>query len=322
MRHSNRFVVPLAIAALILGACSDNDSAAPVSDAPSSSTAASTTTAPSTDPSTTAASTTAASSTAASTTAASTTAAESTTTVAGCTTAASGPLRILLVNDDGVINPAIDVLIGALKNNQRFSAEVTVVAPAEERSGSSDKTTSGGATYQQATTPGGNVAYAVNGFPADSVHVALDQLGLKPQLVLSGINPGQNVGPFAQISGTVGVGRTAIRRGLPALAVSAGMQLDQAQFDFGASLAINWIAEHCADLMAGTAQTDTVSSINLPTCPPAAMGPLLAVERATTFPDGANVFASSCDLSGPTPTDDVAAILVGYPSITQVPADL
>lgn len=316
MRHSTRFVAPVALMALLLAACGDEEKDASSSTQPPASSAASTSAAPST-----AASTTAAPSTAAPTTAAPTTAESTTTTEAGCTTAATGPLRIVLVNDDGVINPAIDVLIGALSSNDRFTADVTVVAPADERSGSSDKTTEGGATYEEAKTPGGNAAYAVNGFPADSVLVALDQLGLKPQLILSGINPGQNVGPFAAISGTVGVGRTAIRRGVPALAVSASPQFDQAQFDFAASLAIGWISEHCAELVAGTAQTDTVSSINIPTCPPADMGELVAVERATKFPDGANVFESSCDLSAP-PTDDVAAILVGYPSITQVPADI
>jgi 5'-nucleotidase len=251
----------------------------------------------------------------------------STTTVAeetGCTTSETGPMRILLVNDDGMINPAIDVLIEALEGNEEFDTEVTVVAPADERSGSSDKTTPEGATYEEATTPGGNEGYAVDGFPADAVIVALDQLQLDPQLVLSGINPGQNIGPFAEISGTVGVGRTAIRRDIPALAVSAGIELDQAQFDAAADLALDWIEENCEALVDGTAQSDTVTSINVPACPPAQMGELQAVERALEFPEfpeGQNAFTSSCDLSDPAPATDVAALIVGYPSITQVPAD-
>ena len=169
MRRSTRFLAPVSVgllAALSLGACS--------SDSDDSS-----------EP-----------------------AVEETTTVveAGCTTAETGPLRILLANDDGVINPAIDVLIDRLDALEGIDVEVTVVAPAEEKSGSSDKTTPGGVTYTETTTPGGNPAYAVNGFPADSVIVALDQLNLDPQLVLSGINPGQNIGPFAALSGTVGGG--------------------------------------------------------------------------------------------------------------------
>lgn len=252
-------------------------------------------------------------------------AAETTTTAAvesGCTTSETGPLDIVLVNDDGIINPAIDVLIEALDGLEDIEVEVTVVAPADEKSGSSDTTTPGGATYTEATTPGGNEGYAVDGFPADAVIVALDDLGLEPDLVLSGINPGQNIGPFASISGTVGVGRTAIRRGVPALAVSGPPELVAEQFDVGAELALEWIEENCEALVAGTAQTDTVTSINFPACAPEQMGELQAVPRATEFPEGANPFASSCDLSNPAPASDYEALVVGYPSITQVPADI
>jgi 5'-nucleotidase len=197
-----------------------------------------------------------------------------------------------------------------------------VVAPAQERSGSSDRVTDGGAPYEKATTPGGVPGYAVDGFPADAVVVGLDELGLDPHLVLSGVNPGQNVGPIALASGTVGVGRTAIRRGVPALAVSAGLALDEEQFTFAAELAVDWIAEHRAALVAGTHQTDTVTSINVPACPVAAMGELQEVPRATEIPEGTNVFVSTCDLRDPAPATDVAALVAGYPAITQVPADL
>ena len=254
------------------------------------------------------------------------TTAETSSTVAeaGCTTDETGPLRIVLVNDDGVINPAIDVLIDELETTDAFDAEVTVVAPAEERSGSSDTTTEAEVTSTETTTPGGNEAYAVDGYPADSVIVALDDLGLDPQLVVSGINPGQNFGPFAEISGTVGVGRTAIRRGYPALAVSGPMELDQAQFEYGAELALDWIEANCEDLVAGTAQADTVTSINFPACDPAQMGELQEVPRATELPqlpEGQDIFSSTCDLSDPAPATDVEAVIVGYPSISQVPAD-
>jgi 5'-nucleotidase len=252
-------------------------------------------------------------------------AASTTTTVAepaGCGAEGSGPLRILLVNDDGMINPAIDVLIERFGEGDGL--EVTVVAPADERSGSSDQTTEGGAPYEEATTPGGHAGYAVHGFPADAVIVALDELGLEPHLVVSGINPGHNFGPLAAVSGTVGVGRTAIRRGVPALAVSAGFELDDAQYGLGADIAADWIDEHCDALIAGDHQTDTVTSVNIPTCAPDEMGPLVEVPRAVDLPElpeGENLFESTCDLA-PDPADDVAAVRSGYPSLTQVPADL
>jgi 5'-nucleotidase len=252
---------------------------------------------------------------------------EETTTMveAGCTTDETGPLRILLANDDGVINEAIDVLIERLDALEDIDVEVTVVAPADEKSGSSDTTTPGTVTYTQTTTPGGNEAYAVDGFPADTVIVALDQLGLDPQLVLSGINPGQNIGPFAPLSGTIGVGRTAIRRDYPALAVSGPIEFDQAQFDVGADLALEWIEDNCEALVAGTAQTETVTSINFPGCDPAQMGELQAVERALEMPPLPNEmspFESTCDQTDPAPANDVLAVTNGYPSITQVPADI
>ncbi|MCD9625203.1 5'/3'-nucleotidase SurE [Rhabdothermincola salaria] len=240
----------------------------------------------------------------------------------GCVTAETGPLQILLVNDDGMVNPAIDVMIDRLSQNEDF--ELTVVAPADEKSGSSDRTTEGGATYEEATTPGGNEGYAVDGFPADAVLVALDDLGLEPDLVVSGINPGHNFGPLASLSGTVGVGRTAIRRDVPALAMSAGLELDDAQFGWGADFAADWIEENCEALIGGEFQTDTVTSVNIPTCPPEEMGPLQEVPRAEVvpeLPEGESVFVSLCDLT-PDPADDIAAVRAGYPSLTQVPADI
>ena len=241
-----------------------------------------------------------------------------------CTSGAQ-PLQIVLVNDDGVINPAIDVLIDRLAQTGGPAVEVTVVAPAQERSGSSDRTTPTGAAHRKTTTPGGNEAYAVDGYPADAVIVALDRLGLRPHLVVSGINPGQNFGPFAALSGTVGAARTAIRRGVPALAVSAGLRFDPARFAVGADLAAAWITEHCAALTARTHQTGTVTSINVPDCAPDRMGPLQKVPRALVMPplaEGENIFESTCDLGDPAPADDIAAVRSGYPSLTPVEPDL
>ena len=155
--------------------------------------------------------------------------------------------------------------------------------------------------------------------------VALDRLGIRPHLVISGINPGQNFGPFAALSGTVGAARTAIRRGVPALAVSAGLRFDPDRFGVGAALASTWIAEHCAALVARTHQTDTVTSINIPDCAPDRMGPLQQVPRALVMPplaEGENIFESTCDLAEPAPANDVAAVRSGYPSLTQVEPDL
>ena len=60
-------------------------------------------------------------------------------------------------------------------------------------------------------TASGYEARAVEGFPADTIRVAFDELGLTPDLVVSGINEGQNLGPVVDLSGTVGAARAAVR---------------------------------------------------------------------------------------------------------------
>lgn len=244
----------------------------------------------------------------------------------GACASESSPLRIVLVNDDGMINPAIDIMLDYLNADAELHLDITVVSPADERSGSSDSTTPEGVSFEESTTPGGNPGYAVDGYPADAVLVALNELGLDPHLVLSGINPGQNFGPFAAFSGTVGAARTAARQGVPALAVSGGLDADPAQFEFGAGLAREWIAEHCEALVAGEHPTDTITSINFPACPPDQIGPLQEVPRAEVLPEGLedimDAFISTCDLADPAPADDVTAVRAGYPSITNVELEL
>ena len=138
----------------------------------------------------------------------------STTTASDTSTTTSIPdrLTVLVTNDDGIGAPGIDALVTALSAVDGL--DIVVVAPAANQSGTSDKTTPGGASHADATTISGVAGTAVDGFPADSVNVALDELGITPDLVVSGINKGQNTGNLAYASGTVGAARTAARRGI------------------------------------------------------------------------------------------------------------
>ena len=320
--HSNRrilrSVAALAAASLGLVACSGDDAAAPADAAPPAVTDAPETTITGA-PETTITETTITD--APETTITETTVADAPeTTITETTIAEVEVLTIVLSNDDGVDEPALDVLLALLLDES--DVEVTVVVPAEDRSGTSDNVTEGGVEYREAITPAGVPAYAVEGFPADSVLVALDELDLTPHLVVSGINPGQNIGPFAALSGTVGVARTAIRRGYPALAVSAALQFDEEQFVFAANLALDWIRENRESLVTRTHQTDTVTSLNVPACAVTLMGPLVEVPLGTAFPDEANPFESTCDQSDAEPASDVIALIAGYPTITAVQADL
>lgn len=235
------------------------------------------------------------------------------------TTAAPEPLTILVTNDDGIGAPGIDAMVTALGGLS--DVEVVIVAPAENQSGSSDKTTEGEVTFSDAETASGVAGTAVDGFPADSIGVALDELGVEPDLVVSGVNEGQNTGPFAYISGTVGAGRAAVRRGVPAVAGSAGMG-DLADFDAAAELVVAWVEEHRDELLAGEGTLEGVVSINVPGCTAGEIKELLEVELATEFLAGADPFSHDCSVEpAEVPVSDVTALAAGHAAQTLVPTE-
>ncbi len=239
------------------------------------------------------------------------------TTTSSSTTEAPAELTILVTDDDGIAAPGIDVVVNALLELE--AVEVIVVAPAENQSGSSDKTTPGGAPYADGETASGVAGTAVDGFPADTIAVALDELGVEPDVVVSGINEGQNTGPFAYISGTLGAARTAARRGIPAVAGSAGLG-DTADYESATELVVGWVEEHRAELAGGTAAVDTITSFNVPTCTTGTIkDDVLEVPLAPAIPEGVDPFTSDCSIEpAVAPTDDVAAVAAGYASVTQV----
>lgn len=233
-------------------------------------------------------------------------------------TAAVAPLRVVVTNDDGIGSPGLDQLVAAIAALP--DVEVEVVAPAENQSGSSDRTTEGGVPFAAAATASGVEGTAVSGFPADSVLVAIEELGLEPDVVVSGVNEGQNVGPFAALSGTVGAARTAARLGVPAVAASAGLDYDAAQVAVAVDLVVAWLEENRAALVAGDLPAEVVS-FNVPSCDPASMGELVEVPLGAAIPEGQNIFESTCAAST-VPVDDVSAMIEGFPTQTRVPIEL
>lgn len=229
------------------------------------------------------------------------------------------PLKILVSNDDGIDSPGLELLVAELA--ALGDVDITVVAPAANQSGSSDRTTPGGVTWSEVTTPGGVTGVAVDGLPADAVLVALDELGLDPDVVVSGINEGQNIGPVAALSGTVGVARTAVRAGVPAVAVSAGLEFEPAQFAVAAGLAAGWVADN-RDALVERTLTPEVVSFNVPACDPADMGEVVETTLGSTIPEGVNIFVSQCSPVGATWVDDVTALVAGFPTRTVVPTEL
>ncbi len=123
-------------------------------------------------------------------------------------------MRILLSNDDGYLASGLAALEQAL----RTLAEVTVVAPEQNHSGASNSLTlSRPLTVRRAN----NGFHFINGTPTDCVHVALTgMLDFRPDLVVSGINDGQNMGDDTIYSGTVAAATEGFLFGIPSLAVS------------------------------------------------------------------------------------------------------
>jgi 5'/3'-nucleotidase SurE len=136
------------------------------------------------------------------------------------------PLHILLTNDDGFSTPGIQLLRDALLAAGHFPV---IVAPRTDQSGRGTSVFShfGGKLNLQFHSA--ENAWSVNGSPVDAVRVALDILHLSPDLVIAGINLGENLGPIATSSGTVGASLYALQAGYPAIAVSAGLLIAEAR---------------------------------------------------------------------------------------------
>jgi 5'-nucleotidase len=240
-------------------------------------------------------------------------------TPAAPTTAAPRPLTILVSNDDGVGAAGIDAVVNALRALPAVT--VDVVAPATNQSGTGGKTSPTTPVHQAATTASGVEATSVDGFPADSVNVALDVLGLKPDLVVTGINQGQNLGPFVDLSGTVGAARAAAAHGIPALATSMGLG---PAFDYSQSAALvtSWVTAHRATFTGtGGAALGTVTNLNIPNCGTAKIRGERELPTEPTVADLGTAITNGQDCSSTaSPADEVGAFNVGFATLTTIPA--
>ena len=123
-------------------------------------------------------------------------------------------MRILVSNDDGYFAPGITALAEALKK----LGEVTVVAPERDRSGASNSLT---LDRPLVVRRAANGYYSVNGTPTDCVHIAVTGLlDFTPDVVVSGVNLGANMGDDTIYSGTVAAAVEGYLLGIPSVAVS------------------------------------------------------------------------------------------------------
>lgn len=285
-RHRRRRVASLALAAAALAGCS------------------STTTATST------------------TTAAPTSAAG--TSVAPGTSAPAAPkkLKIMVTDDDGYDAASIDALVEGIREEP--DVEVTVVAPLTNMSGQGGKTTAGALEVTDVKTKSGYPAKAVKGYPADTVIWALGGgLDFRPDVILSGNNAGQNVGPLVNISGTVGAAREAAKNGIPAIAVSQGLgdPVETTDYTSGVDVMLEYFRAHRDEWGGPTSKDEPlkVVSFNIPTCN---TGTLRGVKEVPTATDlaGRDLTKADCLSTKTTFTDDIDAFINGY--ATQSVVDL
>ena len=135
-------------------------------------------------------------------------------------------MKILVSNDDGYFSPGITRLAEALARR----GEVTVVAPERDRSGASNSLT---LDRPLVVRRAANGYYSVNGTPTDCVHIAVTGLlDFTPDIIVSGVNLGANMGDDTIYSGTVAAAVEGYLLGIPSLAVSltskAGAHFDAA----------------------------------------------------------------------------------------------
>jgi len=141
--------------------------------------------------------------------------------------------RILVTNDDGVRSEGIHALSHALGH----LGDVTVVAPQTEASAIGHALTLRRPLRMESVS---DRVYEVDGTPTDCVNIAVTQLynpqGIKPDLVVSGINKGYNLGDDVTYSGTVAGALEGALLGIPSIAVSLERSLDS--YDFSAAAAV------------------------------------------------------------------------------------
>ena len=234
-------------------------------------------------------------------------------------------MKILLSNDDGYQAPGIVALHRALQQ----VADVEVVAPEHNNSAKSKALTLNAPLYVHEAANGFRY---VNGTPADCVHIALTGLlGYRPDLVVSGINNGANMGDDTIYSGTVGAAMEGYLFGIPAIAFS---QVDKGwgELEAAAQKAADMVRQMLALKLVG--QTPWLLNVNIPNLPLQALrgiklcrlGRRHAAERVITqvSPRGETMYwiggagAALDDSEG----TDFHATALGHVSVTPLKVDL
>ena len=166
-------------------------------------------------------------------------------------------MHLLISNDDGITARGIQVLSGRMN----LLGKVTIVAPDQNRSGASNSLTLESPVRIRETA---KRTFSVSGTPTDCVHIALSGLLKKdPDMVISGINAGANLGDDVIYSGTVAAAMEGRFLGLPAIAVSLVFK-DRPEHYTSAAEAVASLVER---LSKDPLPADTILNVNVPDLP-------------------------------------------------------
>ena len=232
-------------------------------------------------------------------------------------------MRILVSNDDGYLAPGLAALAGAM----RPFGTVTVVAPEQNSSGASNSLTLS-RPLTVSTAPDGVIF--INGTPSDCVHVALTGLlEQRPDLIVSGINNGQNMGDDTIYSGTVAAAMEGFLFGIPSMAFSL-IDKGYEHLDTAAAMATEVVRRHLERPLPGP----FLLNVNVPNRPLAEIKGIMATRLGkrhpsepvvcTQNPRGESIYwigpAGAAREGGP--GTDFHATADGYVSVTPLQIDL
>jgi 5'-nucleotidase len=229
-------------------------------------------------------------------------------------------LRVLITNDDGYQAPGIRALAPAIAE---LGYDVLVVAPLDDQSGvGSARAGMVGRPIRTSSEQEGGITYhGIDGTPALAVTLAsVGAFGAAPDVVVSGINRGHNIGVPIFHSGTVAAALTAAGQGTSAVAVSIDSE-DPSYWETAGTVAaeaLTWIVPE---------PTGTVLTINVPDRP---LDQLAGVRHAslapikrsritgTTAPTGEPMIQLEPSLPNPIPGSDEALLAAGYVTVTPI----
>jgi 5'-nucleotidase len=181
-------------------------------------------------------------------------------------------MTIVLTNDDGINAPGIRALQKAIADKN------IIVAPTKQHSGCGHQvTTNRGIQLQQRSTE----EYAVDGTPVDCTRIAITQIAKDTKLVLSGINPGGNLGTDIYISGTVAAVREAAIHGIPGIAISHWIKRPLI-IDW--DVATRWTMKVLENLASRPLPIGGFWNVNLPHLEPGAAEPEIILCQASIDP--------------------------------------